>query len=269
MIYDPIVTLPENCYFLPNEIDIMPCVREYFYFLGKMRYDLLGRTLKDLIIPLFDEQHPTLQGKYLNLGLGEIYDDVQAVFNEEENRDYDVYVVEEEKQNVGELLSTNTPMTYLEMVEALNQLEEGILILAPHGLRHSRFYEWNAEVLVQEQELENGKRKLLTREHLIHEVQSYLFNLKKLEQNEGISITKLFLGYHSPQDEYQTSYGWMFLERISWNQFRNVIDGEIYQRNEFQELYYYPKYLEQHQLEEIYPIYDANLCYQKLRTLKK
>lgn len=267
MIYDPIVTIPEDCYFLPNEIYIMPCVREYFYFLGKMRCDPLERCIKDLIMPLFDDQHPLLNGKYLNLGLGEIYDDAQTVLSEEENRNYDVYVVEEEKQNVGELLNTSTPMTYIEMYEALNQLEEGILILAPHGLRHSEFYKWNAEVVVQEEDLTNQKKKLAPRHQIISAVQSYLLKIKELEQHEGVHISKLYLGYHHPRNEYENSYGWMFLTPLDGINYQNVIDGEIYHKRDFQIIKYYPTYLEEQQIENIYPIYDAKMCYEKVKTL--
>ena len=41
MRFDPYVEIPESFYFLPEEVYIMSCVREYVYRFGKMRESIL------------------------------------------------------------------------------------------------------------------------------------------------------------------------------------------------------------------------------------
>ena len=59
----------------------------------------------------------------------------------------------------------------------------------------------------------------------------------------------------------------MFLTPLDGINYQNVIDGEIYHKRDFQIIKYYPTYLEEQQIENIYPIYDAKMCYEKVKTL--
>ena len=79
MRFDPYVEIPESFYFLPEEVYIMSCVREYVYRFGKMRESILELEITDIIMPLFDDEDFDLKGKYLNIGTGEIYDSPEMV----------------------------------------------------------------------------------------------------------------------------------------------------------------------------------------------
>ena len=106
MRFDPYIVIPEHIKFLPEEVYVMPCVREYLYRFGKMRRGLFEYKIFDMIMPLFDDNHQDLIGKYLNLGTGEIYDRPEDVLTDSllennSNRNYDIYVMENEKKKVA------------------------------------------------------------------------------------------------------------------------------------------------------------------------
>ena len=102
---------------------------------------------------------------------------------------------------------------------------------------------------------------------LIKTLKQDVLMLKELEQHQAVRVTDLYLGYHKPKGEYETSYGWMFLMRSNHFTFTNVIDMQVYRASDFETIIYYPEYMEKHEIENIYPIYDAKMCYEKIKTL--
>lgn len=266
MRFDPYVEIPENFYFLPEEVYIMPCVREYVYRFGKMRECLLETEITDIIMPLFDEEDYDLRGKYLNIGTGEIYDSPEMVIYDpilenNLNGNYDIYVKETEKKCVKDIIHKTKPMTYWEMYQDLSNYPEGVISSFGIGLRKEKL-RWQSQLCYT-----NEDDPLITRKLLIHELKQHILKLKELEQHQAVRVTDLYLGYHKPKGEYETSYGWMFLTRSNHFTYVNVIDMQEYRASDFEQIIYYPDYVEEHKIENIYPIYDARMCYEKVKKL--
>lgn len=264
MRFDPYVEIPESFYFLPEEVYIMSCVREYVYRFGKMRESILELEITDIIMPLFDDEDFDLKGKYLNIGTGEIYDSPEMVIPDpllENNLDknYDIYVKETEKKCVKDIIHNTKPMTYSEMYQALSEC--GVICSSIVGLRKEKLH-WQTQLCyTSEDDL------LITRKLLIQELKQHILKLKELEQHKAVLVTDLYVGYHKPKGEYAPSYGWMFLTRTNHFTYVNVIDMQEYRASDFEQIIYYPDYIEKHKLDNIYPIYDARMCYEKVKTL--
>lgn len=271
MRFDPYIVIPEHIKFLPEEVYVMPCVREYLYRFGKMRRGLFEYKIFDMIMPLFDDNHQDLIGKYLNLGTGEIYDRPEDVLTDSllennSNRNYDIYVMENEKKKVSEILNTKRPMTYFEMYEVLSHVEDVAITSFGKGLRKEKL-QWQTEITILDEDV--VENLVLTRENMISIAKKYILKLKEMERNGAYLITDLYLGYHRPKGEYETSYGWMFLTRKDFHTYQNVVDQNEYEKEDFEELICYSDYLEKVEEENIYPIYDARMCFDKVKKLKK
>ena len=61
----------------------------------------------------------------------------------------------------------------------------------------------------------------------------------------------------------------MFLTRKDFHTYQNVVDQNEYEKEDFEELICYSDYLEKVEVENIYPIYDARMCFDKVKKLKK
>ena len=266
MRFDPYVEIPEYFYFLPEEVYSAPCIREYVYRFGKMRPCFIEMERRNMVIPLFDLEDCDLEGKYLNIGNGEIYDSPKMVIQDpilenNLNMNYDIYVKENEKKCVKDIIHETKPMTYGEMYEALSVYPEEA-ITTDHSFFRKEKLRWQTWVYFTEDD-----NKLITRKDLIKILKQSVLKLKELEQHQAVRVTDLYLGYHKPKGEYETSYGWMFLMRSNHFTFTNVIDMQAYRASDFETIIYYPEYMEKHKIENIYPIYDARMCYEKIKTL--
>lgn len=278
MRYDPLITFPENCHFLPEEIYVMQFVRQNKYRRGKMRRCFLEINGKDFIMPLFSDKNDSLFGKYLNIGNGEIYDDFDAcnhIFDEEviANLNYDIYVADIPKQTLADIIGSKEPMNYCEMehayYEAIDNDKDGYLIDKVSIRIPDKELDYYTEIEFSQTELPKIEGKyVLKREQLVAGIKEEVLLLKRMEKNRHYHIQKLYIGYHQPQNQYQQSLGLMFLVPCGKN-VMNVLDEEVYEISDFSMIQKYTDYIKEHNLEVCYPIYDSRMCFEQSKQLKK
>ncbi|MBS7020770.1 MAG: hypothetical protein KH135_02725 [Firmicutes bacterium] len=190
----------------------------------------------------------------------------------EENLNYDIYVEDIPKKTLADIIGSKEPMNYLEMETAYYEILEDksdFLVDDVIVRKKDKDLTYYTKIEFLQSDLsEFANQYVLTRDNIVFGIQEPVLLLKRMEENKHYHIPELYIGYHQPKNEYQQSFGLMFLIRKGKHVI-NVLDEEVYEVSDFSMIQKYTDYIKEHNLEVYYPIYDSRMCFEQVKQLKK